>query len=89
LEEPICCSGAHCSVTTRNAQAWDGTGGMSDGSGGVSLWADRLQTLVWQAVCTELHAAFPAALFKKEFPTCWLLIREGLYFLLVMDLENY
>lgn len=92
-EKSICCSGTQCSRQARTAQAWDGASGISDGSGGFSLWADRLQTLVWQAVCmlscTGSTATFPATLFKTKFSNCWLLVEEGLYFLLVMYLENY
>lgn len=88
-EQSSCCSGTQHSLKTRTAQAWDG---ISDGSGGISLWADRLQTPVQRAVCalscTGSTVTFSATLFEKEFPNCWLLMGEGLYFLLVMDLEN-
>lgn len=93
VSESICCSGTWRSLKARTAQAWDGASGVSDGSGGISLWAGRLQALVWQAVCmlgcTGSAVMFPDTLFEKEFPNCWLLMGEGLYFLLVMDLENY
>ena len=92
-EKSICCSGTQCSLKARTAQAWDGASGISDGSGGISLWADRLQTPVWQAVCTlscrDSTVTFPATLFEKEFPNCWLLMGEGFYFLLLTDLEDY
>lgn len=87
FEESICCSGTQCSLP---AQAGDGANGIPKGSGGISLWADRLQTPVWQTVCTPgSTVVFPAMLFEKEFPSCCLMVGEGLYFLLVIDLENY
>lgn len=92
-EKFICPFDTWCSLKARTAEAWDGASGISDGSGGISLWVDRLQTPVWQAVCTlsctGSIVTFPATLFEKEFPNCWLLMGEGLYFLLFMDLENY
>lgn len=93
LEESICCSGTQCSLQARTAQAWHGANGISKGSGAISVWADRLQTPVWQTGCTpgctDSTVMFPAVLFEKEFPNVCLTVGEGLYFLLVIDLENY